>query len=179
MPIQSGEHEAKRWGRLMSANTISGTYRWVAIIMTVVAALGWGVLMVMSPSAASVQDAQRQEIDRLQQEQKRLEAVAAQQSATAAELSEMAARLAATRDDLARAKEAYDLAQNAVIAKKAEVSTTQASLASAQAELGSLEQKLSVTREQLTERTGTVPSAVKEKKPERRKRVALRRKNAD
>jgi len=154
----------------MTASAIGATYRWVAIIMTVVAALGWGVLLVMSPSAASVQDAQRQEIDRLQLEQKRLEAVAAQQSATVAELSEMAARLAATRDDLSRAKEAYDLAQNAVIAKKAEFSSTQASLASAQAELGSLEQKLSVTREQLTERTGTVRSAAKDKKPDARKR---------
>ena len=53
-----------------------------------------------------------------------------------------------------------------------------ASLASAQAELGSLEQKLSVTREQLTERTGTVRSAAKDNKPDGRKRVTLRRKGA-
>jgi septal ring factor EnvC (AmiA/AmiB activator) len=161
----------------MSGNAIGVTYRWVAIIMTVVAALGWGVLFVMSPSAASVQDAQRQEIDRLQQEQRRLDAVAKEQRATSVELSELVAKLGATRDDLARAKEAYDLAQNALIAKKAEFSSTQASIASAQAELGSLEQKLSLTREQLTERTGTVrSSAVKTRKAERGKRIVGRKK---
>ncbi len=117
----------------MTANAIGATYRWVAILMTVVAALGWGVLLVMSPSAASVQDAQRREIDRLQTEQKRLDAVAKQQNATTAELTDVMEKLVATRDDLARAKEAYDLAQNAVIAKKAEFTSTQASLASAQA----------------------------------------------
>lgn len=160
----------------MSANAIGITYRWVAIIMTVVAALGWGVLLVMSPSAASVQDAQRQQIDRLQQEQRRLDTVAKEQRATSAELSEMIARVASTRDDLARAKEAYDLAQNALVAKKAEFSSTQAAVISAQAELGSLEQKLSLTREQLAERTGTVKVAAKARKPERRKRVAARKK---
>src|SRR5919112_1672247 len=112
----------------MSGNAVSGTYRWVAIIMTVVAALGWGVLFVMSPSAASVQDAQRQEIDRLQQEQKRLDTIIKEQRATSAELSELIGKVAATRDDLTRAKEAYDLAQNALTAKKAEFSTLQASL---------------------------------------------------
>lgn len=162
----------------MTATAIGATYRWVAIMMTVVAALGWGVLLVMSPSAASVQDAQRQEIDRLQTEQRRLDAIAKQQSATSAELSDMIAKLAATRDDLARAKEAYDLAQNAVAAKKAEFTSTQATLASAQTELGSLEQKLSVTREQLTERTGTVKSPAKVKRTERRKRVVLRKKKS-
>jgi chromosome segregation ATPase len=163
----------------MTASAISATYRWVAIIMTVVAALGWGVLLVMSPSAASVQDAQRQEIDRLQQEQKRLDAVAREQSATAAELNEMATRLAATRDDLARAKEAYDFAQNAVTGKKAELSAAQASLQQAQAEFGSLQQKIALAREDLTERTGTVRSATKTKdQPERRKRVVLRKKKA-
>ena len=130
----------------MTSSAISATYRWVAIIMTVVAALGWGVLLVMSPSAASVQDAQRQEIDRLQQEQKRLDVVAREQSATAVELNEMASRLAATRDDLARAKEAYDLAQNAVAGKKAELGAAQASLQAAQTELGSLQQKISLAR---------------------------------
>jgi flagellin-like hook-associated protein FlgL len=159
----------------MTASAIGATYRWVAIIMTVVAALGWGVLLVMSPSAASVQDAQRQEIDRLQQEQKRVDAAAREQNATAAELTEMVARLAATRDDLTRAKEAYDLAQNAVIAKKAEFGTVQASLQETQAELLSLEQKLSLAREQLTERTGALKSAAKPK-PERRKRVVIRKK---
>jgi chromosome segregation ATPase len=162
----------------MTASAISATYRWVAIIMTVVAALGWGVLLVMSPSAASVQDAQRQEIDRLQQEQKRLDAVAREQSATAAELNEMATRLAATRDDLARAKEAYDFAQNAVTGKKAELSAAQASLQQAQAEFGSLQQKIALAREDLTERTGTVRSATKKDEPERRKRVVLRKKKA-
>jgi chromosome segregation ATPase len=161
----------------VSGNAIGVTYRWVAIIMTVVAALGWGVLLVMSPSAASMQDAQRQEIDRLQQEQKRLDLVAKEQRATTAELNELMTRLAATRDDLTRAKEAYDLAQNALAAKKAEFTSTQASLASAQAELGSIEQKLAGTREQLTERTGTVKMAgVKSRKAERHKRVATRKK---
>ena len=161
----------------MSGNAISVTYRWVAIIMTVVAALGWGVLFVMSPSAASVQDAQRQEIDRLQQEQRRLDGVVKEQRATAAELTELVTRLATTRDDLARAKEAYDLAQNALVAKKAEFSSAQASLASVQAELGALEQKLSLTREQLAERTGTVrTAALKSGKVERRKRAVLRKK---
>jgi len=167
----------------MSGHAISVTYRWVAIIMTVVAALGWGVLFVMSPSAASMQDAQRQEIGRLQQEQKRVDAVAKEQRATAAELSELVNRLAATRDDLTRAKEAYDLAQNALVAKKAEFSSTQASIASAQAELGTLEQKLALAREQLAEKTGTVKasavrtSAVKARKAERHtKRAATRKK---
>jgi hypothetical protein len=160
----------------MTANGIGATYRWVAIIMTIVAALGWGVLLVMSPSAASVQDAQREEIGRLQQEQRRLDAVAKQQSATAAELSEVVARLGATRDDLVRAREAYDLAQNAVVGKKAELASTQESLASAQAELASLDQKLSLTREQLAERTGTVASAGKARRSERVKRVAARKK---
>ena len=158
----------------MSGNAVSVTYRWVAIIMTVVAALGWGVLFVMSPSAASMQDAQRQEIGRLQQEQKRLDAIAREQSATSAELMELTTRLAATRDDLARAKEAYDLAQNALTAQKAEFSSTQASLAAAKAELGSMEQKLSLAREQLAEMTGTVKtSAVKTRQA---KRAASRRK---
>jgi chromosome segregation ATPase len=166
----------------MSGHAISVTYRWVAIIMTVVAALGWGVLFVMSPSAASVQDAQRQEIGRLQQEQKRLDAVAKEQRATSAELSELVTRLAATRDDLARAKEAYDLAQNALVGKKAEFSSTQASIASAQAELGALEQKLALAREQLAEKTGTVKasavktSAVKTRKAERHTKRATARK---
>ncbi len=168
----------------MTASAIGATYRWVAIIMTVVAALGWGVLLVMSPSAASVQDAQRQEIDRLQQEQKRLDALTRQENAVAAELSEMVARLTATRDDLARAKEAYDLAQNAVVAKKAEFSAAQASLQGAHTELAALDQKLSLAREQLAERTGTVRNAAKAKtkaegKPERRKRVAARKKKGD
>ena len=35
----------------MSAHAVGVTYRWVAILMTVVAALGWGVLFVLSPSA--------------------------------------------------------------------------------------------------------------------------------
>ena len=161
----------------MSANAIGVTYRWVAIIMTVVAALGWGVLLVMSPTAASVQDAQRQEIGRLQQEQRRLDAVVKEQRATSAELSELVNKLAATRDDLARAKEAYDLAQNALAAKKAEVSSAQTSIASAQTELGSLEQKLALAREQLAERTGTVKaSAVKTRKAERQKRAVTRKK---
>jgi chromosome segregation ATPase len=161
----------------MSGNAIGVTYRWVAIIMTVVAALGWGVLFVMSPTAASVQDAQRQEIDRLQQEQRRLDAVAKEQRATSAELSELVARLGATRDDLARAKEAYDLAQNALTAKKAEFSSTQASIATAQTELSSLEQKLALAREQVADRTGTVrSSAVKTRKAERGKRIANRKK---
>jgi chromosome segregation ATPase len=160
----------------MTATGIGATYRWVAIIMTIVAALGWGVLLVMSPSAASVQDAQREEIDRLQQEQRRLDAVAKQQSATAAELSDVVARLAATRDDLTRAKEAYDLAQNAVVGKRAELASTQESLTSAQAELASLDQKLSLAREQVAERTGAV--AAKGKRSEHVKRVAARKKKA-
>jgi outer membrane protein TolC len=161
----------------MSANAIGVTYRWVAIIMTIVAALGWGVLLVMSPTAASVQDAQRQEIGRLQQEQRRLDTVAKEQRATSAELSELITRLAATRDDLARAKEAYDLAQSALIAKKTEFSSAQASIASAQTELASLEQKLSLAREQLAERTGTVKtSPVKARKAERQKRAVTRKK---
>src|SRR3712207_1845024 len=161
----------------MSGHAISVTYRWVAIIMTVVAALGWGVLLVMSPTAASVQDAQRQEIGRLQQEQRRLDAVAKEQRATSAELSELVTRLAATRDDLARAKEAYDLAQNALTAKKAEVSSTQASIAAAQTELNSLEQKLALARDQAADRTGTVrSSAAKSRKAERGKRIASRKK---
>lgn len=161
----------------MSGNAVSVTYRWVAIIMTVVAALGWGVLFVMSPSAASMQDAQRQEIGRLQQEQKRLDAVAKEQRVTSAELTELIAKLSTTRDDLARAKEAYDLAQNALVAKKAEFSSLQTSLSAAQAELGSLEQKLSQAREQLAERTGTIKaSAAKTRKAERRKRSAARKK---
>ena len=156
----------------MSADTIGATYRWVAILMTVLAALGWGVLFVMSPSAASVQDAQRQEIGRLQQEQKRLDTVAKEQKASSTELTELAARLAATRDDIARAKEAQDTAQNALIAKKAEFAALQESIASAQAELASVEQKVAVARDQLSERTGTV----KPRKGERRKRVAQRKK---
>jgi chromosome segregation ATPase len=172
----------------MTASAIGATYRWVAIIMTVVAALGWGVLLVMSPSSASVQDAQRQEIDRLQQEQKRLDALAREESATEAALAETIARLAATRDDLARAKEAYDLAQNAVVAKKAEFGAAQTSLQQAQTELAALEQKVSLAREQLTERTGALKSAAKEKakakaeteaKPERRKRVVARKKKGE
>jgi outer membrane protein TolC len=159
----------------MSGHAIA--YRWVAIIMTVVAALGWGVLLVMSPSAASVQDAQRQEIDRLQLEQKRLDSAAKEQRATIAELSELGEKLAATRDDLGRAKEAYDLAQNALAAKKTEFSSTQASLASAQTELAALEQKLSSAREQLAERTGTVKtSGVRNRRAERQKRAATRKK---
>src|SRR5688572_967532 len=97
-------HPQEAMGADMTASTIGATYRWVAIIMTVVAALGWGVLLVLSPSAASVQDAQRREIDRLQQEQKRLDTAARQQTATTEELNEMAALLSATRDDLGRAK---------------------------------------------------------------------------
>jgi septal ring factor EnvC (AmiA/AmiB activator) len=164
----------------MSGHAISVTYRWVAIIMTIVAALGWGVLFVMSPSAASVQDAQRQEIGRLQQEQKRLDGVAKEQRITSAELSELVTQLAATRDDLARAKEAYDLAQNALVAKKAEFTAAQTSIASAQAELGSLEQKLSFAREQLAEKTGTVnTSAVKTRKAEREKKKVAQKKKRD
>jgi hypothetical protein len=98
----------------------------------------------------------------------------------------MATRLAATRDDLARAKEAYDLAQNAVVAKKAEFGNAQASLQQAQTELASLEQKIALAREELTERTGALRSAAKttakatEKAPapERRKRVAARKKKS-
>jgi hypothetical protein len=104
----------------MSGNAIGVTYRWVAIIMTVVAALGWGVLFVMSPSAASVQDAQRQEIDRLQQEQRRLDAVAKEQRATSVELSEMVARLGATRDDLTLADRTGTVGSSAVKTRKAE-----------------------------------------------------------
>ena len=161
----------------MSGHAISVTYRWVAIIMTVVAALGWGVLFVMSPSAASMQDAQRQEIDRLQHEQRRFDAITKEQRATSAELAELVASLAATRDDLRRAKEAYDLAQNALVAKKAEFSSAQASITSAQTELAALEQKLTLVREQMAERTGTVKrSGVKARKAERRKQVAARKK---
>ena len=155
----------------MSAHAAGVTYRWVAILMTVVAALGWGVLFVLSPSAASVHDAQRQEIDRLGQEKKRLDAIVNEQRSTTAQLSDLTAKLATTKDDLARMKEAFEGAQAALIAKKAEFTSTQQAIATAKTELASLEQQVSSSREQVSERTGTVKSG----KSHRRK-VALRHK---
>jgi septal ring factor EnvC (AmiA/AmiB activator) len=158
----------------MSAQAIGAAYRWVAILMTAVAALGWGVLFVLSPSAASVHDAQRQEIDRLMQEHKRLDAVVKEQRTTTEHLAGLMAKLAATRDDLARMKEAHEAAHAALIAKKAEVASAQAAVASAKAELASLEQNLSSVREQASERTGTVKAS----KSEGRK-LARRKKRSD
>jgi septal ring factor EnvC (AmiA/AmiB activator) len=155
----------------MSAHAVGVTYRWVAILMTVVAALGWGVLFVLSPSAASVHDALRQEIDRLVQERQRLDALVKEQRATTAELSELTTKLATTRDDLARMKEAHEAAQAALVTKKAEFTSTQAAIATARTELAALEQRMASTREQVSERTGTVKAG----KSQRRK-VSLRRK---
>ncbi|HEY7386022.1 MAG TPA: hypothetical protein VH743_20370, partial [Beijerinckiaceae bacterium] len=61
--------------------------------------------------------------------------------------------------------------QAALVTKKAEFTSTQAAIATARTELAALEQRMASTREQVSERTGTVKAG----KSQRRK-VSLRRK---
>jgi chromosome segregation ATPase len=147
----------------MSGNAASATYRWVAVLMTVVAVLGWGVFFVMSTSAGSVQDAQRHEIVRLRQERDRLDVALEQQRTSAAEIAELQARLATMRDDLARTKEAHETAKNALAAQQAalaatrtELSSKQTQIGAAQTELAAFEERLVQAREKVAEQTATV-----------------------
>lgn len=154
------------------------TYRWLAALMAALAVCGWGLSFAVLTSGASVQDAQRmqirrleQERDRLDQERSRLDAELARRREATASLTELENKLAGTRDDLARASAAYEQTRT-------RLDSTRTQLVSTQAEFAALDQKLAQARDQTTEQTGTVEprkAEVKRKRSIRRSGKGRRR----
>jgi septal ring factor EnvC (AmiA/AmiB activator) len=158
-------------GELMTAYTSSVTYRWVAVLMAVVAVLGWGLFFMISTSSASMEDVQRVQINRLTEERDRLDAELKEQRTRTAELSEVEAKLASAKDSLARMTEAIETARTRHEEARAALASTQTALASRRAELASAEKEnLSEEQSQVSERTGAI-----RKSPPRRKRWSRRR----
>ena len=153
----------------MTAHASSVTYRWVALLMVVVAVLGWGLFFMMSTSAASVEDAQRLQIARLAEERNRLEAEIREQRSRAAQLADLEAKLAAARDNLTRTTEAIETARTRYDETRAALASTQAALNAQRTELASAE-AAAEARTQVAERTGTI-----ERSKPRRKRWSRRR----
>ena len=157
-------------GDRMTAYTSSVTYRWVAVLMAVVAILGWGLFFMTSTSSASVEDAQRVQISRLTEERDRLDAELKEQRTRTAELAEIETKLGAAKDSLARTTEAIEAARTRHEEARAALASTQTALVSRRAELASAEnENLSETQSQVSERTG----AVRKSQP-RRKRWSRR-----
>ena len=152
----------------MTAYASSVTYRWVAVLMAVVAVLGWGLFFMISTSSASVEDAQRVQISRLVEERDRLDAELKEQRIRTAELAEVEAKLTAAKDNLARTSEAIETARTRHEEARAALASTQTALTSRRAELASAE-NLSETQSQVSERTG----AIRKSQP-RRKRWSRR-----
>src|SRR5690242_1339123 len=124
-------------GGLMIAYTTGVTYRWVAVLMAVVAVLGWGLFFMASTSSASVEDAQRVQISRLVDERDRLDAELKETRARSAELAEIEAKLGAAKNSLARTTEAIEAARARHEEMKTALVSTQTALASRRAELAS------------------------------------------
>ena len=142
----------------MTAHTSSVTYRWVALAMVVVAVLGWGLFFLNSTSAASVEDAQRFQISRLQEERDRLEAELNEQRLRTAELAEIEAKLGAAKDSLARTIAAAEGARTRYEEARTALASTQAALAAQRTQLASAE-NLAADQTQVADRTGTIERA--------------------
>jgi septal ring factor EnvC (AmiA/AmiB activator) len=155
----------------MTAHASSVTYRWVALLMAVVAVLGWGLFFMISTSAASVEDAQRIQIARLAEERDRLEAEIREQRSRATQLADLEAKLATARDNLARTTEAIETARTRYDEARAALASTQSALSAQRVELASAE-AASDAQSRVAERTGTIERA----KP-RRKRWSRRRRH--
>lgn len=140
----------------MSAYTSSATYRWVAVLMAVVAVLGWGLFFMITSSSASVEDAQRIQISRLTEERDRLDAELKEQRARTAALAEIEAKLNTAKDNLARTTEAIEAARTRHEDMRAALASTQSALANRRAELASAETAADAEPPQISERTGTV-----------------------
>ena len=140
----------------MTAHTSSVTYRWLSVLMALVAVLGWGLFFMITSSSASVEDAQRIQISRLTEERDRLDAELREQRARTAALAEVEAKLNTAKDNLARTTEAIEAARSRHEEMRAALASTQSTLASRRAELASAETAAAETGAQLSERTGTV-----------------------
>jgi septal ring factor EnvC (AmiA/AmiB activator) len=123
----------------MNVSATGVTYRWVALLMAVVAVLGWGLFFMISTSTASVEDAQRSQITRLSEERDRLESEVKEQRARAGELAELEIKLATARDSLARTTEAIDKARTRHEEMRTALASAQTALASQRAQLASAE----------------------------------------
>lgn len=153
----------------MTAHMSSATYRWLAILMAVVAVLGWGLYFMISTSSASMEDAQRVQISRLTEERDRLDAELKDQRQRTAELTEIEARLKAAKDSLARTSEATEAARTRYEEARSALASTQNALTARRTELASAE-SADEQQSQVSERTGTI-----RKSQPRRKRSFHRR----
>ena len=154
----------------MTAYTSSVTYRWLSVLMALVAVLGWGLFFMITSSSASVEDAQRIQISRLTEERDRLDAELKEQRARTASLAEIEAKLNAARDNLARTTDAIEAARGRHEEMRAALASTQSTLASRRAELASAETAAAETEAQMSERTGTVRKSQRRKRYSRRSR---------
>jgi chromosome segregation ATPase len=149
----------------MTAHMSSATYRWVAILMAVVAVLGWGLFFMISTSSASMEDAQRVQIGRLTEERDRLDAELKDQKQRTAELAEIEAKLKAAKDSLARTVEATETARGRYEETRSALASTQNALTARRTELASAE-SAEEQQSQVSERTGTI----RKSQPRRNKR---------
>ena len=149
----------------MTAHMSSATYRWVAILMAVVAVLGWGLFFMISTSSASMEDAQRVQISRLTEERDRLDAELKDQRQRTAELAEIEARLKAAKDSLARTTEATDAARTRYEEARSALASTQNALTARRTELASAESAAEEQQSQVSERTG----AIRKSQPRRKR----------
>lgn len=148
----------------MTAYTSSVTYRWLSVLMALVAVLGWGLFFMITSSSASVEDAQRMQISRLTEERDRLDAELKEQRARTASLAEIEAKLATAKDNLARTTEAIEAARSRHEEMRAALASTQSTLVSRRAELASAEMAAAETEAQMSERTGTVRKSQRPRK---------------